>query len=101
MYRAFQPTPNPGPDAALPPRVSIDERNGWNAPGAEASLRMDFSREDRAPDLELNEILWQSVHGRGAVMPPPVRAAWVKAVEEKEEAEEKGGRERRQGRRTR
>jgi len=32
------------------------------------------------PELELNRILWQSVRGAGAVMPPPVRSALVRAI---------------------
>jgi hypothetical protein len=39
---------------------------------------MDFDREDMTPEIELNEILWQSIHGAGAVMPPPVHAAFVR-----------------------
>ncbi len=45
--------------------------NREDAPGAEASLRMDLTRPDAAPELELNEILWRSVRGASAVMPPP------------------------------
>jgi hypothetical protein len=39
---------------------------------------MDFSKEDRTPEIPLNEILWQSIHGAGAVMPPPVHAGFVR-----------------------
>ena len=39
---------------------------------------MNFEEADLAPELELNEILWQSVHGAAAVMPPPVHAAFVR-----------------------
>jgi hypothetical protein len=51
---------------------------------------MDLARPDAAPELELNEILWQSVHGASAVMPPPLRAAFVRPIadEEDEEAED-------------
>ena len=41
---------------------------------------MNFSDADLAPDLELNQILWQSIHGAGAVMPPPVHAAFIRPV---------------------
>jgi len=63
-----------------PARVPVDERNGPDAPGAEASMLMDFSVADVVPELELNRILWQTVHGPGAVMPPPVRSAFVRTV---------------------
>jgi len=80
MYSAFQPTPDTRPYAARPARVPLDERNGPDAPGAAASMRMDFSVADVVPELELNRILWQSVRGAGAVMPPPVRSAFVRAI---------------------
>jgi hypothetical protein len=38
---------------------------------------MDFSREDAADDLLLNEIVWRSVRGPDSPMPPPRRAAFV------------------------
>jgi hypothetical protein len=43
---------------------------------------MDFSLPDRAPERELNEILWKSVKGASSPMPPPVRAAFVRPVEQ-------------------
>jgi hypothetical protein len=33
-----------------------------------------------APELELNEIIWKSVHGATAVMPPPRRTGFVRAI---------------------
>jgi hypothetical protein len=79
LYNAFTPTPAPDAYDVQPAQVSFDEKNGPDAPGAEASLRMDFEEADRAPDLELNQVIWQSIHGAGSVMPPPVRAAFVRA----------------------
>ncbi len=85
MYGAFQPTPVQTPYTLRQARVSLTERNGPDAPGAEASMRMNLEEADLAPELELNEIIWKSVHGRDAVMPPPVRAAFLRPVEEEEE----------------
>jgi YVTN family beta-propeller protein len=78
MYGAFQVEPDMTPYTRVPPRVSLTELNAGNAPGAAASARMDFDQADMAPEIELNEILWQSVHGAGAVMPPPVHAAFLR-----------------------
>jgi hypothetical protein len=39
---------------------------------------MHFEEADMAPDLELNEILWRSVHGPDSPMPPIVRSAWIR-----------------------
>ena len=45
--------------------------------GSKASLKMDFSKEDAADDLLLNEVIWRSVRGPDHPMPAPVRAAYV------------------------
>jgi hypothetical protein len=87
MYNAFQPTPVLTPHEALPARIPLDEKNDWNSPGAEASLRMNLEEVDRAPEQELNEILWKSVHGRDAQMPPPRRTAFVRPIADDDEDE--------------
>ena len=80
MYNTFTTTPNLAPFTHLAARVPLEDKNDWTSPGAAASLRMDFSAPDLAPDLELNRIIWQSVRGRDAVMPPPRRAGFVKPI---------------------
>lgn len=80
MYNAFQATAVPTGYTARPARVPLDERNGPDAPMAKASLAMDFAEADRAPDLLLNEIVWKSIRGHDAVMPPPVRSGFVKPI---------------------
>jgi len=94
MYRAFQAKPDLTPYRLRPARYPLDEKNAPNAPGAAASLAMNLDEEaDLAPDLELNEILWQSVRGAGSAMPPPVHAAFVRPVAEAEEEDEDEDRE--------
>jgi DNA-binding beta-propeller fold protein YncE len=66
-------------------RVPLDQKNAPTAYGAEASLAMDLEEADRAPDLELNEIIWRSVRGADSPMPPPVRAAFLRALPETDE----------------
>jgi hypothetical protein len=78
MHAAFQNTAIMTPYIKKDARIRLDERNRSSAPGAAASARMDFDEADVTPMLELNEILWQSVHGAGARMPPPVHAAFVR-----------------------
>jgi hypothetical protein len=46
------------------------------------SRELSFDEPDRAPELELNEIVWKSVRGPGSPMPPPVRSCFVQASEE-------------------
>ena len=79
--RAARPATLPGASGGVP----LDETNRPDAPGAQASLRMNLIEADLAPERELNEIVWQSVRGRDSVMPPPVRAAFVKPIPEADE----------------
>jgi DNA-binding beta-propeller fold protein YncE len=65
------------PYLCRPAQVPLDTLNAATAWGAEASLAMDFSREDAADDLLLNEIVWRSVRGATVPMPAPRRAAFV------------------------
>jgi len=78
MYNAFTTTPTTTAFARRDPRIKLDERNQPGAPGAAESALMNFTEEDLAPERELNEVLWQSIHGAGALMPPPVHAAFVR-----------------------
>jgi hypothetical protein len=55
----------------------MEARNTKTAWGAELSEKMDFSREDAADDLVLNEVIWRSVRGPDSPMPAPVRSAFV------------------------
>jgi hypothetical protein len=79
MYNAFSPIPFLTKYRRSEPRVPIDEKNLTSAFGAQESLAMDFSREDRAPDARLNEILWRSVKGASSRMPPPRRSIFTPA----------------------
>lgn len=80
MYNAFQSTPDAAPFTHVPARVPLDERNDWSSPGARASLEMNLEEADRAPERALNEVLWQSVHGAGSVMPPPRRTGFIRPI---------------------
>lgn len=77
MFASFGPKPDPRPYEHLVPDTDINARNTRNAPGADLSLKFDFSKEDEVDDLLLNEVIWKSVRGADAVMPAPVRAAFV------------------------
>ena len=77
MYNAFVGAPNLAPFRHVDPRVPLDERNSPAAYGSIQSMMMDFSQEDRAPEALLNEILWRSIHGANAPMPPPRRSVFV------------------------
>jgi DNA-binding beta-propeller fold protein YncE len=77
MYRSFQAKADLRPYTAAPAEVDVEEVNSKLAWGASKSRKMNFSREDAADDLALNEIIWRSVRGAESKMPAPVRAAFV------------------------
>jgi hypothetical protein len=85
MYASFQAEPNLAPYKHLPSRVDLTAVNPKSAWGAEISQKLDFSKEDVADDLLLNEVVWRSVRGPNSVMPPPVRASFVFAIPEEED----------------
>jgi YVTN family beta-propeller protein len=80
MYRAFRAVPDLAPFSHREARVALDEKNTPEAYGAAASAAMNLTGPDLAPDRELNEILWKSVHGAASPMPPPVHAAFVRGA---------------------
>ena len=88
MIRSFAKEPVADGYECRPALVPLDERNVAGAWGAEASLAMDFSVEDAADDLLLNDIVWRSVRGADSPMPAPRRAAFVFASEEEDEEHE-------------
>ncbi len=88
MFGAFATKPDEATYTARPARVSLTETNREDAPGAQASLRMNLVEADLAPERELNEILWKSVRGADSVMPAPIRAAFVRPITEDGEGEE-------------
>jgi DNA-binding beta-propeller fold protein YncE len=82
MYKAFQATPDATAFTSLPARIRLDERNGAAAWGASASLKMNFAEADMTPEYALNEILWKSVRGAHSPMPPPVRAGFIRVIDD-------------------
>jgi hypothetical protein len=79
MFSCLQATPDFRPYVALAPRISLESKNTRQAWGGH--LKLDFSKEDAADDLMLNEIVWRSVRGADSAMPAPVRAGFVFAYE--------------------
>lgn len=77
MYNAFQSEPNLAAYKHVVPDVDMKARNTATAWGAKLSETFDLSKEDAADDLLFNDVIWRSVRGPDAVMPPPVRAAFV------------------------
>jgi YVTN family beta-propeller protein len=92
MFACFQREVDLSPYRCRPAEVPLDSLNAATAWGAAASLAMDFSKEDAADDLLLNEVVWRSVRGSDSPMPAPRRAAFVfvAAEEDHDEAADRG-----------
>lgn len=87
MFDCFTSEPDFKPFVAKAPRVSLDDINMADNESTKRSAAWDFSREDAAPDIDLNEVVWKSVKGEYSVMPAPKRSAFV-VLEKKGETEE-------------
>jgi DNA-binding beta-propeller fold protein YncE len=75
MYESFTNTPDLTPFTRVEPQIDLNAKNTATAYGAQRSMKMDFTEYDRIDDFELNEILWRSVMGTDAPLPPAVRRA--------------------------
>lgn len=81
MFNSFTDKADLRPYQSKPARINLDEKNPPNAPGSSRSAELDFSKEDAAPDIEFNEIIWKSVRGAHSAMPAPVRSAFVRTLD--------------------
>ena len=75
MFNAFMVEPDLTPYVHEPAGINLEEVNEKTAYGADRSMEMDFSEYDQIDDFELNEILWRSIMGEDAPIPPAVRRA--------------------------
>lgn len=84
MWRCFNKTPDPRGFTAVPALVDLDELNTSTGNNAIRSGQLDFSKEDKIPDLVFSEIIWKAVKGEHSIMPAPRRSAFVQVKEEEE-----------------
>ena len=85
MFASFQKEPDLTPYKCRPVEVDLTATNQRLAWGAHESMKMDFTKEDAADDLLLNEVIWRSVRGPDSPMPAPRRAAFVFTKVEEDE----------------
>lgn len=78
MFSAFTDEPDFAPYDALPNQIALDEMNpglagltGVQRELAKASMEMDFSEPDAAPEELLNRVIWHSL--KGYDVPYPAR----------------------------
>jgi hypothetical protein len=75
MFNSFTNKADLTPYTHESARIDLGALNPKNAYGAERSAKLDFSDYDLVDDWELNEILWRSIKGADAPLPPAVRRA--------------------------
>lgn len=77
LFECFTSEPDLTPYTAIKPLINLDTRNVANNESSRRSELFNFAKEDAAPDLDLNEVVWKSVKGEHSVMPAPKRSAFV------------------------
>ena len=85
MWRCFTSSPDLSPFQSLPANVDLNEKNTKNTASARVSETLDFSKEDRIPDLVFSEVIWKAVKGEDSIMPAPRRSAFLKMIEDDDE----------------
>jgi YVTN family beta-propeller protein len=77
LFECFSSKPDLTPYTLIRPLISLDTRNVAVNESSRRSEFFNFAKEDAAPDLDLNEVVWKSVKGEQSVMPSPKRSAFV------------------------
>jgi len=77
LYECFSNKPDLTPYIAKPAEVDLEQRNVADNESSRRSQFFNLAKEDKVPDLDLNEVIWKSVKGENSVMPAPKRSAFV------------------------
>ncbi|HZX57633.1 MAG TPA: alkaline phosphatase family protein [Mucilaginibacter sp.] len=77
MYECFTNTPDLTPYVVKPAQVDLEQRNIADNESSRRSQFFNLAKEDKVPDLDLNEVIWKYVKGENSVMPAPKRSAFV------------------------
>jgi YVTN family beta-propeller protein len=75
MFNCFRKSAFATPYTPLTPEVNLFTKNTEKSPYAQQSKRMDFREYDRAPEDELNRILWHVAKGPEVPYPAPIHRA--------------------------
>ncbi|UOE48551.1 SMP-30/gluconolactonase/LRE family protein [Mucilaginibacter sp. SMC90] len=85
LYDCFTSKPDFTPYTAKPAQVDLEQRNIAVNESSKRSELFNFAKEDAAPDIDLNEVVWKYVKGESSVMPAPKRSAFVILEPKKEQ----------------
>ena len=75
MFNCFTKSAKSVPYMPLMPAVDLAAKNTKASPNAKESARMNFKEYDRAPEDELNRILWRVAKGPDVPYPTPIHRA--------------------------
>jgi len=77
MYDCFTSQPDFSPYTAKPAQVDLEQRNVADNASSRRSQFFNLAKEDKVPDLDLNQVIWKYVKGENSEMPAPKRSAFV------------------------
>lgn len=82
LWRCFSKTANHPPFKGLANQTNLNLKNTADNKLSRLSETFDFSKEDRIPDAQFNEVIWAAVRGLNSVCPAPVHAAFFSVEKE-------------------
>lgn len=85
MWRCFDTVSKASAFAVRKPNVDLSEKNIAINKWQEKSEKFDLTKEDAAPDLEFNEVLWHAMKGEHIPFPGTKRAAFIRSEQEKDD----------------
>ena len=85
LYDCFTSKPDLTPFQTRPAQVDLEQRNVANNESSKRSQFFNLAKEDKAPERDLNEVIWKYVKGESSVMPAPRHSAFVILEEKKED----------------
>lgn len=77
LYECFTSKPDLSPYLVKAAQINLNLRNVAVNESSRRSENFNLAKEDSAPDLDLNEVVWKSVKGENSIMPAPKRSAFV------------------------
>jgi YVTN family beta-propeller protein len=84
MFRCFSNTADARIFNVIKPNIDLTEKNIVVNKWQEISEKLNFTKEDAAPDEILNNILWAAMRGENSVAPSPKRAAFIRLTAKKD-----------------
>ena len=88
MWRCFSATASHPPFKATANLVDLNLKNEKESDLSRLSETFDFSKEDRVPDAQFNEVIWGAIKGLNIPCPAPVHAAFFTPEKEGDDDDE-------------